>query len=361
MLTFLTANGRFRSRTLWSLLFCVVTTLCVGLTIAQTKHEASPETVRPQPSEGPYGSASVAFEMIHDLQLRRVLRQENPFIHVGERLAYERENRDPRHVHSPSNGVLGRLAMRDNIYHQYDNSSQATRTKILQDLHDTKRDEFIRSNGFGYVRTPIIRGREAIELPDPGSIRPLAHESFGGSSILSSESASDDFEFLMRMHERSILDFAGPAKLGYIRAPSQVAGFVPHHFSMIPTGVSKESLDNTVSNGANDPVGQGRRDMVQWTLRRLNLVSLLRFDRAMVYCSDELPRMDTIEEYSVRDVDAFEAKSLKKLVDDEDIVIMEKTNRIRMVGAIRASKACTRCHSADHGDLIGAFTYELSR
>jgi hypothetical protein len=35
------------------------------------------------------------------------------------------------------------------------------------------------------------------------------------------------------------------------------------------------------------------------------------------------------------------------------------TDRIRMVGSVRAAKDCLDCHSVDRGHLLGAFTYEL--
>jgi hypothetical protein len=42
-------------------------------------------------------------------------------------------------------------------------------------------------------------------------------------------------------------------------------------------------------------------------------------------------------------------------------VLEATTNRILMVGAIRAAKQCTSCHAVERGDLLGAFSYELLR
>jgi hypothetical protein len=48
------------------------------------------------------------------------------------------------------------------------------------------------------------------------------------------------------------------------------------------------------------------------------------------------------------------------LQSDEDVVIDESVDHIRMVGSLRAAKSCLACHSVHRGDLLGAFTYELT-
>ena len=45
----------------------------------------------------------------------------------------------------------------------------------------------------------------------------------------------------------------------------------------------------------------------------------------------------------------------------EDIVVEAKTNRIVMVGSLRAEQRCTECHKVQRGEVLGAFTYELLR
>jgi hypothetical protein len=50
---------------------------------------------------------------------------------------------------------------------------------------------------------------------------------------------------------------------------------------------------------------------------------------------------------------------LKRLRSDEDLVIDDAPNRIRMVGSLRAGKGCLECHSVRRGELLGAFSYVL--
>ena len=56
-----------------------------------------------------------------------------------------------------------------------------------------------------------------------------------------------------------------------------------------------------------------------------------------------------------------ETQALKEVKDGKNVVAEASTNRIRMMGAIRATDNCLKCHDAQHGDLLGTFTYELQR
>ena len=79
----------------------------------------------------------------------------------------------------------------------------------------------------------------------------------------------------------------------------------------------------------------------QWAVIRLQLVSLLKFDRPAVYVSDNLPRMDELQGVPTRPLTPFEAKSLKSLREGDDIATETSGDRIRMVGSrsARASSA----------------------
>ena len=66
-------------------------------------------------------------------------------------------------------------------------------------------------------------------------------------------------------------------------------------------------------------------------------------------------------EAATRPLNAFETEALPRLVDSEEIVARATTNRIEMVGAIRAARECTECHEVERGQLLGAFTYTLVR
>jgi hypothetical protein len=43
----------------------------------------------------------------------------------------------------------------------------------------------------------------------------------------------------------------------------------------------------------------------------------------------------------------------------EELSAGQGPRRIRMLGAIRAQDVCLNCHTANKGDLLGAFSYDL--
>lgn len=43
------------------------------------------------------------------------------------------------------------------------------------------------------------------------------------------------------------------------------------------------------------------------------------------------------------------------------MIAQATTNRIEMVGSLRAEEQCLQCHDAERGELLGAFSYELIR
>ena len=116
-----------------------------------------------------------------------------------------------------------------------------------------------------------------------------------------------------------------------------MAGFLPHAFSQ--------------------PLELPRQQ--QWAVRKVELVSLLKHDKPMVYVSVNLPNMSELPDVPVRPLDAFEHNALASLLASEDLKIESTAQRIRMLGAIRAAKQCLECHTVDQGALLGAFSYEL--
>jgi hypothetical protein len=120
-----------------------------------------------------------------------------------------------------------------------------------------------------------------------------------------------------------------------------VAGFIAHAFHHPPLA----SLE----------------DPQKWTIDRLELVSLLHFDEPRVYLLDHLPRMDQLSSETVptRPLDEFESTALVQLRTDEDLVVTHVGPAYRMLGSLRAAKQCQQCHTAERGDLLGAFSYAL--
>jgi hypothetical protein len=80
-----------------------------------------------------------------------------------------------------------------------------------------------------------------------------------------------------------------------------------------------------------------------------------------MYVSENLPRMEELKSAPTRNLSAFEQDGLKALRGGEDLVVDSHLNQIRMVGSIRATKACMKCHEVNRGELLGAFSYLLQR
>ena len=129
--------------------------------------------------------------------------------------------------------------------------------------------------------------------------------------------------------------------MAYIRNLDQVAGFKPHRFSH-PV-----------------PKMRSQTESAYWQVVRLELISLLKHENPVAYQSTFLPRMDELQSVPVRPLEDFEQQALTKLRTDEDVVIIETGDRIQMVGSLRAAQSCLECHRVQHGELLGAFTYEL--
>ena len=100
---------------------------------------------------------------------------------------------------------------------------------------------------------------------------------------------------------------------------------------------------------------------VNRTSRCLDLVSVLKFEAPAVYLTESLPRMDELRDAPTRPLDAFEQEALAALRRGEDLMAQETSDRMRMLGSLRAAKQCVGCHNAEHGELLGAFTYKLTR
>ena len=83
-------------------------------------------------------------------------------------------------------------------------------------------------------------------------------------------------------------------------------------------------------------------------MKRLQLVSLLKYDSPQVYVLDEFPRMDRLDDADAptRELDDFESRSLKQLTDGEEIVVEDidvslRMNGVRCVRALFAPSVIT--------------------
>jgi hypothetical protein len=256
--------------------------------------------------------------------------------------------------HAPMQSLEGRLSyetkhkegdakpVKENAYwaHEMEDRFDSWRTErrslALRRLHENFFHEFANSPGFGVTRRLSLR--RAIILPEiepislsPGSRGTVAPANENGRTFRPVGNF-DDF------HNESVVDFVNPRGFGYIRDRGHVVGFQPHRFSQMPELPEQTS----------------------WQITRLELVSLLKFNAPAVYLSDNLPRMDELNNAPTRPLDPFEIKALETVRDGQEMVEdWSQAHRLRLFGAIRAMKACLSCHHGEVSDLLGAFTYEL--
>jgi hypothetical protein len=288
----------------------------------------------------------------HELYTALNLRAQFPLESVSERLAYETAARGLRREMQIERTELARDAERrlSSFEDQGDWKSDLRRHSLAA-LHDRTRDEFVIARGFGPVRMMGIH-TDFIELPSSEHIPlPLTDETHGEYEGASPDVATErevagvhspGAGELVTMHDAAALDFVNPLRMGYVRDRDHVAGFQAHRFMTMPQ-LASDDLP--------------RRS---WQIVRLELVSLLKHEEPAAYVSKNLPQMDELTDAPTRPLDAFEQRAVARLRSDEDVVIDDSVDRIRMVGSLRAAKNCLDCHSVKRGDLLGVFTYELA-
>lgn len=171
--------------------------------------------------------------------------------------------------------------------------------------------------------------------PEPESLAHLA-------DVEVPEQIQPDKYELRYLHNSGVDDFLDADRMGLVRDREHVAGFQPHRFTKVPEVVYAKE-----------------QQTASWKIARLELVSLLKHDTPVAYVSKNLPQMDELRDAPTRPLDAFERNSIDRLRADEDVMIDETPDRIRMVGSLRAAKNCLDCHSVRRGELLGALTYEL--
>ena len=148
-----------------------------------------------------------------------------------------------------------------------------------------------------------------------------------------------DANGLQMLHQKHVDQFANTQDFGVERMP------IMHHFSnFAETWTAQE-------------------DGSRWQVKSYHLVGILKADPPVVYLTNGPIRMFNSQDPSNRRaLDAFERSRLPNLRAGEDLAIdRSDSNRIRMLGAIRAAKNCAECHQVPEGSLLGAFSYELQR
>ena len=293
----------------------------------------------------PYAYATV--EWWTEEQERAELRLRYPVTSVAERLAYEPAIVVANHRQADRQlvpHVAARLESREN---ESEWRSRRSRQRQLYMLHADNFGSFSRARNFGVSRMaePVFQPSR-ITLPEVRSV-PLPRVD-GAVAVSSAAEPSTGARFPAashgyNLHDSGVAQFVDQDRLGYAKGRDYVVGFEAHGFQSMPKIAESDSVER------------------QWLVAKLELVSLLKHPEPRVYVSDQLPQMDQLKNVPTRALDAFEAGSLKSLQTDEDLVVDEKPNTVRMLGALRAGRSCLECHSVERGTLLGAFSYELRR
>ncbi len=237
-------------------------------------------------------------------------------------------------------------------------SENTARGWAFRELHQREREKFEVARGFGMVRMMDLafelRWIENYEKKEELDVLKSEEEGesesfieFNGTTIRRADDSSvasvsiPTIDRLLGLHTNEAGDFLRPGDFGYVAAKRQAAGFRSHAFHQPKPSVTTEDPD------------------VQWSIRRLELVSLLRFETPRVYVTQRLPNLEHLKAVPTRQLNEFEESNLPKLYRDEDVVLQESAGSILMLGSLRANKTCLKCHSVERGELLGAFSYEL--
>lgn len=228
------------------------------------------------------------------------------------------------------------------------------RLAALAQMHSSQVEEFVNQEDFGYWRTPPMATPEYLNLPDappvPFALVPALSPGGEGSRVdlpETAEAAALSLRGLGEFHDRGRYNFLDPSRFGLIRDREHVIAFRSHLMWRTPD-LRDPSL----------PVPPAEE---RWALSRLELVSLLKQKSPAVYVSDHLPRMDDLKKAETRPLSPFEARALEAMRTGDDLAVEATSNRILLMGSLRATKQCLACHRVRRGDLLGAFSYELRR
>jgi hypothetical protein len=298
------------------------------------------------------------------------LRLKYPIKSLADRLAYERKQLTIKKQQSFAAGSLTEAAKQS--LDAQENSIEMQRrfdlrTRALRELHSDRVARFISQQGFGESRM-VMPTPSHLDLPEAPPVQ-LAHVSSdayeleGARSLAIPATTSErgdepgrlpSLSMLRDFHSNNRWNFLTVTAWGTVTGKMQAAGFEGHAFRHLPKLAEPRPSNDDPRPPEPDPKHP-------WHVTRLELVSLLVHDKPQVYASDRLPKMTEVARAKVRDLNDFEQQGLKTLQAGDDLAADATQNRIRMLGAVRASKQCLDCHEVWRGDLLGAFSYELRR
>ncbi len=295
------------------------------------------------------------------------LRKKYAFQPLGKALDYEKEAAanlpEPRLTEASKQRLNERERMENTTFWRTKHKGETLRTAALRLLHEGQVSDFISRSGFGFSRMPAPSPQH-LQLPPAPKIplvsRPLSSGAEKSTVQLPTSVAAADKDSqrlptsqeIHRLHTYLPMQFASPTRSGYIKDREHIAGFGKHAFSFLP------ALHYT--RPTHPPKGETGEKNV-WKVQRMELVSLLKHREPVAYVTGYLPRMEDTEDAETRGLDHFESEGLKKLQQGEDLVVQSHLNRLTMIGSVRATESCLKCHSVKKGHLLGAFSYDIVR
>lgn len=301
------------------------------------------------------GAALASFALFVGLGLqewheREQLRKQYPMQSVAHRLEYETErNSTPNQNDASEASPQLSSQVQERLQDQEDDARYWGRSGQLRSLHRRTTSQFVMAQGFGPVRMAgtwpdriKLPEAKSIPLPSPPEDYPYDQDAADGLAAEDAGTRIPPRESFLSLHDSGLNDFLDPERMGYVKSRDEVAGFLPHHFREVPRLNEKQVQDN-------------------WQVTRLELVSLLKYETPRVYVSRHLPKMDELKDAPTRPLNGFEKRGLPKLRHEQDLVVEEGLNRIRMLGSLRAGEDCMQCHLVERGELLGAFSYDLYR
>ncbi len=331
---------------LWITLALLLTgTLTAGAIVTfQIRGKDTPEdNKRPEPSWAPREPFT------NEERIR--LRKEYPLESLFERLAHER--RPGKRAHGKLPDASTSEVPRDSWTRlgglESETAPTHTRNASLELLHTDAVEEFVKRPGFGQGRfdpgPAYLAPEKEPGAPLVGDVRivfdpELTYE----RSLIGLIVPPPAFDLpFWSIHQEGLVEFAYSSGFGYVRDRDHVAGFRPHQFRSVPTAWGQD------------------RGKTTWQVRKLELVSLLKYDQPAVYVSDRLPSMASVAELKTRPLDEFESSALAALRRGEDLLRSVNGDTLRVLGSVRVGTHCLKCHEAERGDLLGAFSYQLKR
>jgi len=222
------------------------------------------------------------------------------------------------------------------------------RAEILKAFHERTQEFFVNSPGFGSLRMgglnpeAVLLGyssssKESFTVGPPGP-RDQPGSPASPPLSLGQLALEQPGREHYAHHMDNVFAFVYPWGFGYIKDRQNVAGFISHGFR-----------ERSFSTRPED----------EWRIDHIQLVGVLLHERPLVYLSDKMPSMELLERGRTRELDLFEEAGLSALQSGEDLYIGRQAKALRMLGALRATKQCLSCHDAQHGDMLGAFSYVL--